>query len=271
MRRAFAVLPMVAFGFGCSSNVVTLTPPPTMLTTFVLTGGTGDNSSVCNPATPPVPDQPTPPADGMLVGRQDWRNTHSNTNGDQCQASSGSRWQGVATFDMTPVIAELNKGPVKVLTGNLVFTHASVRTPSTLNGVDICIQRLEIGSAAPPAGGLISIPVLGGLNFPASSAPSSGAIGLPSFVPMGGITMGPVTATVSPPAPKVTVDATTILLDWSNTKPSMLPIVFVAPSPTLAELGLATIPQTPIPVNRSNSSCITKVLRGTALTVKVGR
>lgn len=265
--RVFAVGVMVAAVSSCSKNVTTFNPTPTMHTTFFLKGGTIDVNHPCTPATPPASVDPTPPAaQRILVGYQDWRNTVTDAGGSQCQSSMARRLEGIVTFDMSGVAADINATPFKSLTGTLTYHINSSKVPQS-NGIDMCVASLQIAVSA-PASGFVPLNFLIGENFPPSSPPSLTAINLPGFAPVGQVTSsGPATVNPAGPDPTVTVEATWILSDWANTKPAELAIAFVPQGPTLAQMG---IPNNPVPPSRSTAQCISNV-KDIALRVNVGR
>jgi hypothetical protein len=273
MVRVFAVLTMVALVSSCSNTVTRLTPTPTMHTTFFVTAGTVDpDFNPCTPATPPAPTIPAPPAaQRLLVGYQDWRNTTSDTGGDVCTSSIAKRWKGVATFDMSQVASDINATPYKTLSGTLTYHINSNKVPQS-NAIDMCVASLQMAAAVPTADGFVTLPVGNGQNNPPSSPPTLGALNLPGFAPIGQITTsGPATVNPAGPDPTVSVDVTLLLSDWGSTKPPQLAIAFVPQGPTMAQLGLLTLPDPlPVPTNRSTAACISNV-KDIALVVNVGR
>jgi hypothetical protein len=262
-----------------SSAVTTITPSPTVFTTFDLAaakigiaGGPGGNDAdpACTPATPPAPTVPAMPiASEVLVGHQDWRNTNTDASGTQCQSSKGRRWEGVVTFDMSSVVAKLNTTP-QTLTGTLSYQMgAFLAIPSTPgSAIDLCVSSIEFAPPGTPAGGGI-VPINGntGATFPPTVVPASGAVTVPTSVPLGTITAaGPVTVDPAGPFPTVTVDISTSLLsEWAKTKPMTMSFAFVPRPPTFAQLAF---PAAPIPVNRSTARC-TSILKNFSLTIHV--
>jgi hypothetical protein len=262
-----------------SSTVTTLTPPPTLFTTFDLAAAKigiaagpfgNDGDPACTPATPPAPTVPAMPvASEVLVGHQDWRNTNTDASGAQCQSSKGRRWEGVVTFDMSTVVAKLNTPP-KTLTGTLVYqVGAFLAVPHTPgSAIDLCVGSIEYAPPGTPAGGGI-VPINGnsGATFPPTVVPASGAVHVPTSVPLGTVTsVGPVSVDPAAPRPTVTVDISTSLLsEWAKTKPMTMSFAFVPRPPTFAQMGF---PAGPIPVNRSTAQC-TSILKNFTLTIHV--
>lgn len=272
-NRPHPVLTVVAFAWSCTNNVTTFNPTPTMHTTFFLTGNTIDpDGDPCTPPTPPAPTPPAAPAAArILVGYQDWRNTTSNTSGDVCTTSSGKRFEGVVSFDMTAVAANLNSAPFKTLSGTITYHINSNKVPQSFQGIDLCVASLQTATAVPTTNGLVTMNLTTGGSLPASPPPSLGPINLPGFAASGTSSSGPATVNTSPPDPTVTVEVTTLLSDWGATKPGTLAIAFVPQGPTLAQMGLTKQPfPDPVPVNRSTAACISNI-KDIAMTVHVGR
>lgn len=274
MVRIFAVLMIVAVVSGCSNNVTTLTPTPTMQTTFFVTLGTIDPDGYpCTPETPPPPAIPAPPAaKRLLVGYQDWRNTNSDTSGDVCTASIAKRWKGVATFDMSQVVSNINATPYKTLSGTLTYHINSNKVPQSFNGFDMCVASLEMPATVPTVDAFVTIPAGNGQSIPPSSPPTLGALILPPFAKTGQVTnSGPATVNTAPPEPAVSVDVTLLLSDWGSTRAPEFAIAFVPLGPTIAQLGLLTQPDAlPVPTNRRTAACVSDV-KDIALVVNVGR
>lgn len=267
MVRVLAVLTMVAVVSGCNKKVTTLNPAATMHTTFFQKGGTIDVNGPCTPPIPPASADPAPPAaQRVLVGYQDWRNTYTDAGGTQCQSSNAKRWKGIVTFDMSGVVSAL-AAPHNTLSGTLTYHINSNKVPQSFTAIDLCVRSLEMAASAPTANGLVPLNFLTGGNFPASSAPSLGALNLPGLAPLHQITnSGPATVDPAGPDPTVNVDVSLLLSDWANTKPAQLAIAFVPMGPTLAQLG---IPNTPVPITRANAACISNV-KDIALVVHIG-
>jgi hypothetical protein len=273
MRHRIASLTLVAVVVGCGgggNKVTTLKPPATMHTTFFLTSATIDpDGNPCTPPTPPAPTIPAAPAAStLLVGYQDWRNTTSS-GGDQCTSSIAKRWEGVATFDMSSVVTDINASPFKTLTGTLTYHINSNKVPQSPTGIDLCVAKLERVMTIPTANGLVPLNTLSGGSLPVSITPNLGPLDLPGFAPTGTVTSaGPASVNPAAPEPTVTVEATLMLSDWDGTKEPSLAIAFVPQGPTLAQMGVPS--GTPVPANRSTAACVSNI-KDIALTVNVGR
>jgi hypothetical protein len=273
MGRSFAVLTVVAVVLGCGgggNKVTKLNPPAAMFTTFFLTSATIDpDGDPCTPPTPPAPTIPAAPAAArLLVGYQDWRNTTSS-GGDQCTSSIAKRWEGVATFDMSSVVNDINATPFKTLTGTLTYHINSNKVPQSPNGIDLCVASLQRVMTIPTVNGLVALNTLSGGNLPVSIAPNLGPLNLPGFAPAGSVTgAGPASVNPAGPDPTVTVEATLLLSDWDGTKEPLLAIAFVPQGPTVFQLGVPT--GTPVPPNRSTAACVSNI-KDIALSVNVGR
>jgi len=274
MRRWIASLTLVAVVLGCGgggNKVTTLNPPATMHTTFFLTSATIDpDGNPCTPPTPPAPTIPaSPAASRLLVGYQDWRNTTSSPGGDQCTSSIAKRWEGVATFDMSSVVTNINATPFKTLTGTLTYHINSNKVPQSPNGIDLCVAKLERVMTIPTVNGLVPLNTLSGGNLPVSITPNLGPLDLPGFAPAGSVTSaGPASVNPAGPDPTVTVEATLMLSDWDGTKEPSLAIAFVPQGPTVVQMGVPS--GTPVPPNRSTAACVSNI-KDIALTVNVGR
>jgi hypothetical protein len=266
--RVLLALAVIAPLSACGNKITTINPTPVAFTTFKLSGGTIDPNHPCTPPTPPAPSDPSPPAaTEVLVGYQDWRNTVADASG-QCQSSNAKRWEGVVTFDMTPVVSNITATPFKTLTGTIDHDPTSVKVPQGFNVIEMCTARLELTTTPPASTGLVTLNFLGGQNFPGSTNPTLGVLNQPPSAPAGQVSHhGSVTVDAAPPFPTVTSDISLILSDWASTRPPSLAIVFVPQGPTLATMGIAN--GTPVPVNR-NVQCVS-VLRRFAMTVHVGR
>jgi hypothetical protein len=275
--RLATALALAILGTACPKNIHTFTPAPSTFTTFKLQAGTIDTSGAsCTPATPPaLADPATPGTTEVLVGYQDWRNTVTDSNGQQCGTSNAKRWQGAVSFDMSAVIADLSSaGAFSTAGATLVYRiKESFENPAPANATPMCAARVEVASATPVAGGLVVINGATGANFPASSTPSLGALALPDTAPLSGsATQGPATVVAQGfgQFPSVTVDVSLALNDWLATKPPMMTLVLPPIGPTIAQLGITSNPPTPIPVSRSTAECHTFIDTVT-LTVNIGR
>jgi hypothetical protein len=268
--HAAALLAVVALTTACPKKVTTFTPTPTTFTTFDIRAGTIDPDDFpCVPPTPPRTSDPTMPgASQVMSGYQDWRNTTSSTSGDVCTNSFAKRWEGVVTFDMSGVAADLAT-PSNTLTGTLTYSMAGMKVPQSSQDWDMCVASLQLASTAPTGNGLVTLtfPV----DFPPSVPSSLGATTLPLKAPFHTVTTsGPATIDPSPPAPKASVDVSMLLSEWAKTKGGTMSIVFVPTGPTLAQMGFNNNPRDPVPVNRSTAECTTRIM-SPALTVHVGR
>ena len=244
---------VVAATTGCSKNVVTLTPSPTMRTTYDLNTNQFDVNNDCSQAVPPAPTVPSPAAGEMLVGYQDWRNTY-----DGCTTSKAHRWEAAVTFDMSAVVAEMNKAPMTSLTGTLDFSMPSTMTPTpTAGAVDLCARTFEWTATPATANGLVNLQFSSTTDFPTSAASTLGVQQFPTTSSVGAmITKNGITvddrATTSG-RPRVSVPATLVLSDWANTKPSTITLVIVPRGPLLGTMGM------PVPTARAAESCISRI------------
>jgi hypothetical protein len=259
----------------CPKTVHTFNPTATSFTSYKLHAGVIDvTGASCTPATPPAPSDPAPPgAAQVLVGYQDWRNTVTDSGGQQCQTSNAKRWEGAVAFDMSGVIADLDAAPYNLLTGKLVYRVADTfQNPQPANAIPMCAARLELAAAAPAATGLVDLNGAAGQDFPASNNPSLAPLSLPHTVPLSGGQAG--AWSVDPHGfsgfPRVTVDVTWALSDWAASKAPTLTLVLPPTGPTIAQLGVTNAPPTPIPVSRSTAECRT-FIDSLTLTVNVGR
>lgn len=257
---------------GCGSSpsaTVAFTPAATGFTTYALSGGTIDPIGPCNVAMPPAIPSPAPPASAeVLVGFQDWRNTSADASGTVCMTSNARRFEGVATFDMSAVLAEIDRPPRPTVVGTLTYNVGpSTKTPASAAGlVDICLRSVELAAAAPAMAGLVPLNYVAGAEFPASAPPSLGIVGLPATAPVGAVTSaGAATVNTTGSVTSVSVDVSLLLWDWAARRTSTLSLVFKPRGVPLGAVGIRNA--TPVPVSRPSDQCVS-ILKDLALTVR---